>query len=90
MLALGAPRGGVVRTLMGTSVRVVGIATAVGLLLAMVFTRSLSAMLYGVSPSDPATLSGVVGLVLGVAVLAALVPAARAVFVQPMRVLRDE
>jgi predicted permease len=89
-LALGAPRGGVVRTLMATSVRVVGFGAAAGLVLALVFTRSLSAMLYGVSPSDPATLSGVVGLVLAVAAVAALVPAARAAFVQPMRVLRDE
>jgi len=47
-------------------------------------------MLYGVSASDPATLSSVVAIVLGVAVLAALVPAARAAFIEPMRILREE
>jgi len=47
-------------------------------------------MLYGVSPYDPLTLSGVVALVLVVGAAAALVPAARAALVQPMRVLREE
>jgi ABC-type lipoprotein release transport system permease subunit len=47
-------------------------------------------MLYGVSPSDPATLASVVGIVLGVATLAALILATRAVLVEPMRALREE
>jgi ABC-type lipoprotein release transport system permease subunit len=47
-------------------------------------------MLYGVSPSDPATLTGVIAVVVVVAATAALIPAARAAFVQPMRVLRED
>jgi ABC-type antimicrobial peptide transport system permease subunit len=47
-------------------------------------------MLYGVSPSDPATLSGVVILVMAVAALAALLPAVRASRLDPMQVLREE
>ena len=47
-------------------------------------------MLYGVSPSDPFTLAGVLGIVLSVGALAALVPAARASRIEPMRVLREE
>jgi len=47
-------------------------------------------MLYGVSPHDPVTLSGVVVIVIFVATLASLLPAARAALVQPVRVLRDE
>jgi len=47
-------------------------------------------MLIGVSPTDPGTLVGVVAIVIGVGVLAALVPAARAALVDPMRVLREE
>jgi ABC-type lipoprotein release transport system permease subunit len=47
-------------------------------------------MLYGVSPSDPATLSVVVVLVLIVAAAASLVPAIRAARVEPMEVLREE
>jgi ABC-type lipoprotein release transport system permease subunit len=47
-------------------------------------------MLYGVSPSDPVTLSSVIGLVLVVAALAAVIPATRAALLEPMRVLREE
>jgi putative ABC transport system permease protein len=47
-------------------------------------------MLYGVTPTDPATLSGVVVVVVAVAFIAALIPAARAAFVQPMRALRED
>jgi putative ABC transport system permease protein len=50
----------------------------------------LSGMLYGVSPSDPVTLASVAGLVLAVATLASLVPAARAALVEPMRTLRHQ
>jgi ABC-type lipoprotein release transport system permease subunit len=46
--------------------------------------------LYGVTPSDPATLTGVIVLVLTVAGIAAIIPATRAAFVQPMRALRED
>jgi ABC-type antimicrobial peptide transport system permease subunit len=89
-LALGALRRSVVHQLMTMSIRIVGTASAVGLLLALLFTRSLSTMLYGVTPTDPATLTGVMFLVVAVAFIAAFIPAARATFVQPMRALREE
>jgi putative ABC transport system permease protein len=89
-LALGALRRTVVQRLVGDALRVVGVGCAFGLLLALVFARSLSAMLYGVSPSDPATLTGVIAVVVVVAATAALIPAARAAFVQPMRALRED
>ena len=47
-------------------------------------------MLYGVTPTDPATLTGVVAMVVTVASFAAAVPAVRAAFMQPMRALREE
>lgn len=47
-------------------------------------------MLLGVTPIDPATLAGVLAIVLIVSVLAALLPAVRAALVEPMRVLREE
>ena len=47
-------------------------------------------MLYGVSPSDTATLAGVVLIVLGVTMIGSLLPAIRASRLQPMQVLRDE
>ena len=47
-------------------------------------------MLYGVTPTDPATLSSVLLVVVAVAFVAALVPAVRATFIQPMRALRED
>jgi ABC-type antimicrobial peptide transport system permease subunit len=89
-LALGALRRDIVRQFLAQGLRVVGIACACGLLLSIAFARVLSGMLYGVSPLDPATLFIVAGIVLVVTTLAALIPAARAACVQPMRALREE
>jgi putative ABC transport system permease protein len=89
-LALGALRTTVVKQLMSTSIRVVAFASAIGLGLALLFTRSLSTMLYGVTPADLPTLAGVIVLVVLVAGLAAVIPATRAAFIQPMRALREE
>jgi putative ABC transport system permease protein len=89
-LALGALRTTVVKQLMGTSIRVVAAASLVGLGLALLFTRSLSTMLYGVTPTDPATLASVLVLVMVVSGIAAVIPATRAAFMSPMRALREE
>ena len=89
-LALGALRHRVVQQLIGTSLRIVAVAAACGLGLSLLFTRSLSTMLYGVTPSDPATLGAVGALVVTVAGVAAVIPATRAAFVPPMRALREE
>ncbi|MDA1094647.1 MAG: hypothetical protein O3A25_15425 [Acidobacteria bacterium] len=70
--------------------RVVGLAYVIGLGLTALFTRVLSGMLFGVSTTDPATLTGVVALVLTVAVFAALLPAVRAALLEPVRVLPEE
>jgi ABC-type lipoprotein release transport system permease subunit len=69
---------------------VIGAACAIGLLLSAAFTRALSGMLFGVSPLDPLTLSGVVALVLAVASIAALLPSVRAACAEPAQVLRGE
>jgi putative ABC transport system permease protein len=89
-LALGALRSTVVKQLMGTSIRVVAVAAACGVMLALLFARSLSTMLYGITPTDPPTLAGVVVIVVFVATIAAVIPAARATFMSPMRALRED
>jgi putative ABC transport system permease protein len=88
-LALGAARPGIVRQFVFQAIRVVLLACAGGVALSFVFARLLAGMLYGVSASDPLTLSTVVVIVLAVAILAALVPATRAARLEPMEVLRD-
>jgi putative ABC transport system permease protein len=89
-LALGALRGQIVKQflLQGLSVTVAG--CVAGWALALASSRMLSGMLYGVSPSDLGTLSGVVLVVLLVAAIASLVPAIRAARLDPMQVLREE
>jgi predicted permease len=89
-LALGAARTTVLRQFVAQGLRVTGVACLLGLAVSLAATRLLSQMVYGVSTSDPATLSSVAGIVLAVSALATLVPAIRAALVQPMHVLRDE
>ena len=52
--------------------------------------RVLVSLLFGVRPSDPATIAGVVILMTGVALMACYLPARSATRVDPMIVLREE
>jgi putative ABC transport system permease protein len=61
---------------------------AIGMILSFVGARALSSFLVGVSPSDPVTFGGVMALLLGVALLACLIPAYRATRVDPLVALR--
>lgn len=89
-MALGAVQSNIVLLFLLKALWVVGFACAVGLALSFAFTRLLSGMLYGVSPSDPITLFGAVAMVMAIAALAALLPAQRAARADPMQVLREE
>jgi hypothetical protein len=89
-LALGAGRAGILRQFVWQGMRVAAVAAAVGLALYAAASRALSGMLFGVEPTDPATLAAVLVVVLTVATLASLIPAARAAFLQPMQVLREQ
>ena len=89
-VALGALSRSIVAQLLVRALRVVLLACGIGILMSLAFARVLSGVLYGVSPSDPVTLSGVVAIVLGVAALAALLPAVRASRIDPMTALRED
>ena len=89
-LALGAGRSRIVGQFVGQGFLVSLLGCAAGLALALAFTRVLAGMLFGVSAWDPATLSGVIAIMMTVAALASLLPAVRAARVEPMEVLRDE
>jgi putative ABC transport system permease protein len=88
-MALGALRADIVRQFLGQGLRVVGLACAGGVGLALALRRVLAGLLYGVSATDGATLLGVVAMVAVVAALASLAPALRAARLDPMRVLRE-
>jgi hypothetical protein len=89
-VALGALSRTIVAQFVTQALQVVGAACVVGLLLSLAFGRALSGLLFGVSPSDPFTLAGVIVVVVGVAALAAFLPALRASRIDPMEALREE
>jgi len=89
-LALGALRAQIVRQFLAQGMRVSLAGCAAGLGLAGAFTKVLAGMLFGVSPWDAITMTGVIALVMAVSIAASLLPAARAARVEPMQVLREE
>jgi predicted permease len=89
-LALGASRGAVLRLVLADSARVVVPGAVVGLAAAVAATRLVRSVLYGLEPTDPATLAMSVALLLAVAGLAAYLPARRAAGIDPVEALRCE
>jgi predicted permease len=89
-MALGAAHADVLRLIVGQGMTVVAIGLALGIGLALLSTRLISSLLYGVRPTDTATLAvASLGLVV-VAFLATYIPAWRAMRVDPMVALRYE
>jgi len=89
-MAVGARRSDVLRLVMGQGVRLAVAGLAVGILGALALTRWMASLLFGVTPTDPATFAAVTLLMMAVVLLACLVPARRAMKVDPMVALRDE
>jgi predicted permease len=89
-MALGATGTRVTRMVMRETMLVVGIGVAIGLGAAVATTRLVAAMLFGLAPTDPLTVSFAVLLMIGVAALAGYIPARRAARVDPMIALRYE
>jgi putative ABC transport system permease protein len=89
-MALGAPRGGVFRMVIGQGVKLAGTGIAIGILAALGLARLMSSLLYQVSTADFETFTCVAGLLLLVAFAASYVPARRAISVEPMVALRYE
>jgi ABC-type antimicrobial peptide transport system permease subunit len=89
-MALGATRRDVLQAVLGDAGKLVGIGAVVGLLAAAGATRLVRSALFGVSTLDPVVYAGTAALLVGIAMLAALSPARRAVRVDPMVALRSE
>jgi ABC-type antimicrobial peptide transport system permease subunit len=88
--AIGASDGAVLRLVIGGGFRLVALGLALGLAGAVATTRFLGSLLFGVTPTDPATL-GVTAVTVALVVLAgSALPARRAARVDPVIALRGE
>jgi putative ABC transport system permease protein len=83
-MALGAQRADVLRLVVGHGMRLVLIGSVLGLVMALLSTRALSAMLYRVGAFDLTTFAGVTIALALVALLASYIPALRATRADPM------
>jgi putative ABC transport system permease protein len=88
--ALGATRLDLTKLVLGQGLALVGIGLALGLVGAFVATRVMSSALHGVTARDPATFAQAAFTLVGVAVLATLLPARRAARIDPAISLRAE
>jgi predicted permease len=89
-LALGAPRADVLGQVLREGLRLAAMGIGLGLAGAAAVTRSLEALLFGLTPLDPATFLGASAVFAVVALVASYVPAHRATTVDPLVALRDE
>jgi putative ABC transport system permease protein len=89
-MALGAKRETVLRMVLGQSLVAGGAGVAAGVGLALIVTRLLRSLLFGVAARDPATFLVVGASMLAMILLAAWIPARRAARVDPMTALRHE
>jgi len=89
-LALGATRSRVLNMVIGESLGVVIAGVVLGLAGSLALTRLIATMLFDVNASDPTTFVIVCGSLLGVGLIASLIPALRATWVDPVHTLRNE
>jgi putative ABC transport system permease protein len=89
-VALGARPATILKLVLGRGIILIGIGVVIGVIAALGLTRFLGAMLFGVTPTDPVTFV-LIGLVLtAIGLAACLIPARRAMKVDPLIALRYE
>jgi ABC-type antimicrobial peptide transport system permease subunit len=89
-VALGAGKREVLRASLGRAFRLLAFGSAAGLVLGVLATQVLSHIVYQATPKDPMVLGGVVAAMLLIGLMAAWIPARRALAVDPLILLREE
>jgi len=89
-MALGASAGRVRMAVLRRAALVAGSGAVVGLVVALATSRLLTALLFGVSPTDPVALGAACVVLLAVAAAAAYLPARRATSIDPVQALRSD
>jgi putative ABC transport system permease protein len=89
-MALGASRARILQMVLGQSLSILIVGVAFGLAGALALSRIMTALLFNVGATDPWTYMTLGFALLGVGMLAGLVPALRATLVNPIRTLRQE
>ena len=89
-MALGAERKDVLTLVVKLGLKLVALGVVIGLFASFALTRIVASLLYGVTATDPITFAVTAALLCGVGVLASIIPAGRAMRVNPIVVLRQE
>jgi putative ABC transport system permease protein len=89
-LALGAPETKIVRLIVRQGVALGAAGAIIGILGAMIASRTMQTLLFGVTPNDPLTLASVGALLVVLAVAAASIPARLAARIDPVEMLRAD
>jgi len=89
-IALGATKEKILGNVLARGMAPVLAGLAVGVVAAIFATRVLANLLFAVGPDDPLTFAGIAALLLVVALVGCVIPAKRAVSVDPMKALRTE
>jgi ABC-type antimicrobial peptide transport system permease subunit len=89
-MALGAEPGSVLSLILRDGMVLAGLGAGIGLAGAVVVTRILRNLLFGIAATDPLTYAGAATLLIVVALVACYLPARRAARIDPMAALRHE
>jgi putative ABC transport system permease protein len=87
--ALGAQSGAMVTMVLREGLRLAFAGALIGVAVALVVSRGMSALLFGIPPNDPRTILAAVALCMLTAVIGSVRPAIRAARIDPMRALRE-
>jgi len=89
-MALGATQGRVLLGVLTRTLRLTLMGIALGIVASFVVARLIASLLFGTTPTDPATFAGMAALLCAVALIAGYLPARRASRIDPMVALRAE